>query len=44
MKYEFLERKPSKLEAGASSILFPVRIELAFERNTSCHLGVSRWR
>jgi hypothetical protein len=31
------------LEAGASSTLFPVGIELVFHRNTSCHIGVSRW-
>jgi hypothetical protein len=39
MKYESLERKPSELEAGSSSTLFPVRIELLFERNISCNLG-----
>jgi hypothetical protein len=30
-----LERKPSVLEAGASSNSFPVRIDLVFERSTS---------
>jgi hypothetical protein len=44
MKYEPLKRKPFELEAGASSTLFPVRIELVFESNISCNLGVSRWR
>jgi hypothetical protein len=28
------------LEAGAFSTLFPERIELVFEKNTSCNLGV----
>jgi hypothetical protein len=32
------------LEAAASSILFPVRIDLGFERNISCNLSVSRRR
>jgi hypothetical protein len=30
----FLVRKPSMLEAGGSSTLLPLRIELACERNT----------
>jgi hypothetical protein len=37
-----LERKPSVLEAGASSTLFAHVIDLGFERNTSCNLLVSR--
>jgi hypothetical protein len=32
------------LEPVASSILFPVRIELVFERNTSCKSEFSSWR
>jgi hypothetical protein len=33
------------LEAGASStFFFTVKIDLVFERNTSCNLGVSRGR
>jgi hypothetical protein len=32
------KKKPSVLEAGASSTFFPVRSELAFQRNTSCNL------
>jgi hypothetical protein len=34
----YLERKATELEAGASSSLFTVRIELVFERNTFCNL------
>jgi hypothetical protein len=32
----FLEEKPSVLKAGASRTLFPFRIDLVWERNTSC--------
>jgi hypothetical protein len=37
-----IERKSSVLEAGSSSILFRVRIELVFEKKTFCYLGYSR--
>jgi hypothetical protein len=37
-----LQRKPSTLEAAASSHCFPLRVELVFERNTFCNVGFSR--
>jgi hypothetical protein len=40
----FLKRQPHVLEAGESSTLFPVRIELVVERNTSCKSQASRWK
>jgi hypothetical protein len=42
--YISLERKPSVLEAGASSTWLTVRIELVFERNVFCPSGFSRGR
>jgi hypothetical protein len=32
------------LEAAASDTWFLVRIEIVFEKNTSCNLDVSMWR
>jgi hypothetical protein len=37
-----IEMKSSVLEAGSSSILFRVRIELVFEKKTFSYLGYSR--
>jgi hypothetical protein len=34
-----IERKSSVLEAAASNTLFPVKIELVFDRRPSCYLG-----
>jgi hypothetical protein len=39
-----LERKASELEAGASSTLLPVRIQLVFEGNAARPSGFSRGR
>jgi hypothetical protein len=39
-----LQSKSCVLEAAASSIWFPMRINLGFERNTSWNLNVSTWR
>jgi hypothetical protein len=39
-----LERKPSKLEGGASSTLLPVRIVWLLERNAFCESEFSRGR
>jgi hypothetical protein len=39
-----LERNPFVIEAVATSTLFPVRIELVVQRNTSCKSDFSSWR
>jgi hypothetical protein len=40
----YIPKKPSRSDAGASSICLPLRIELVFERYTSRKLAFSKWR